>query len=64
MHRGCIAVGEIRCDGCQRLIGHGQQYLLREDEEGNVVRLCTECCLAKGYANYKHEKGEQVLTFL
>lgn len=64
MRRGCIAVGEIQCDGCQRLIVHGQQYLLMEEGEDNLKRLCTDCCLAKGYAQYKMEKGEQVITFL
>lgn len=63
MRQGCIAVGEIKCDGCQRIMEHGQQYLLMEDEEGKKLRLCADCCLAKGYANYKTEKGQRVLTF-
>jgi len=35
-----------------------------EDEEGDTRRYCIECCLKKGYAQYKTEKGEQILTFL
>jgi len=34
-----------------------------EDEEGETARYCVDCCLKKGYAHYKIEKGEQVLTF-
>jgi hypothetical protein len=28
-----------------------------------MKRLCQGCSLDKGYAHYKEEKGEQVLTF-
>jgi hypothetical protein len=34
-----------------------------EEEEGEKSRFCVECCLAKGYAAYVKEKGEEVLTF-
>jgi hypothetical protein len=63
MNRGCVSVGEIQCDGCQRLIEQGQLYLLMEEKEDEKKRLCVECCLTKGYAAYVHEKGEKVLTF-
>ena len=63
MNRGCIAVGEIKCDDCQRLIEQGQRYLLMEEKEDEKTCLCVECCLIKGYAAYVNEKGEQVLTF-
>ncbi|HIE17286.1 MAG TPA: hypothetical protein EYP71_03725 [Dehalococcoidia bacterium] len=63
MNRGCIAIGEIKCDGCQRLIEHGQRYLLMEGDGGEKFRFCVDCCLSKGHAAYVKEKGEQVLTF-
>ena len=66
MDCGCIATGEIRCDGegCHRIIQHGERYLFRqEEEEGEVLHLCIDCCLSKGYANYVEEKGEEILTF-
>ena len=69
MRRGCIATGEIRCDGCGRIIRHPERYLAIQEkdgieaEEGETSRYCVECCLKKGYAHYKEEKGEQVLTF-
>jgi hypothetical protein len=63
VNRGCIAVGEINCDNCRRLIEHGERYLLIEEKEGEKSHLCVDCCLSKGYAVYKPEKGEKVLTF-
>lgn len=63
MRRGCIAIGEVKCDGCQRFIEHGQQYLLVEEEQGKELRLCSDCCSVRGYASYKTEKGKRVLTF-
>jgi len=63
MNRGCVSVGETKCDSCQRLVEQGQRYLLMEEEEGEKSRFCVECCLAKGYAAYVKEKGEEVLTF-
>jgi len=69
MRRGCISSGEIRCDGCQRIIAYPERYLAinEEDgvevEEGKTMRYCVECSLSKGYAHHKVEKGAQVLTF-
>ena len=62
MHRGCIAISEVRCDGCGRIVRHPERYLLMEEEEKTLC-YCVDCCLEKGYAHYKLEKGEQVLTF-
>ena len=62
MRRGCISLGDVRCDDCQRIISHSGHYLIIE-EEGSMKRLCQHCSLDKGYANYKEEKGERVLTF-
>ena len=69
MRRGCISLGEVKCDECQRMIPYPERYLVInekngvEDEEGETARYCVECCLKKSYAHYKAEKGEQVLTF-
>ena len=69
MRRGCVSLGEIKCDGCQQVIPYPDRYLVVEekdgieDEEGETRRYCLECCLKKGYASYKEEKGERILTF-
>jgi hypothetical protein len=67
MRLGCIAIGEIHCDGCGRTVKHPDRYLAIYDEEGveptKVLRYCVECSLSRGYAHYRMEKGEQVLTF-
>ncbi len=69
MRLGCIAIGEIRCDGCGRIIKHPERYLAIYDEEGieseqgKTLRYCVDCCLSRGYAHYRMVKGEQILTF-
>ena len=69
MRRGCVSLGEIKCDGCQKPIPYPDRYLAvneqdgKEDEEGETKRYCIECCLKKDYAHYKEEKGEKILTF-
>ncbi len=63
MRRGCISLGETKCDDCQRVIPYPERYLIVEETGDVVLRLCVDCCLNKGYAGYKQDKGEQVLTF-
>ena len=67
MRRGCIAIGNVRCDECGRTIKSPERYLVMtegDDEEGKMLRYCVDCSLNKGYAQYsKLEKGKQVLTF-
>ncbi len=69
MRHGCIAIGEIHCDGCGRMMRHPERYLAVDEkdgvevEEGETSRYCIDCCLKKGYAHYKEEKGKRILTF-
>ena len=64
MRRGCISLGDIQCDECQRTMSYPERYLLIEEEkEGAVLHLCVDCCLSKGYARYTEDKGQRVLTF-
>ena len=63
MRRGCISLGEVRCDECQHTIPYLERYLIVEEREGVVLRLCVDCCLKKDYAHYKEEKGQEILTF-
>ncbi|MFC1937425.1 hypothetical protein ACFLWY_02550 [Chloroflexota bacterium] len=64
MHRGCISLGEIECDGCHRAIPYLERYLVMEDAEGQMSRVCVECCQKEGYVHHKQEKGKQVLTLM
>ena len=69
MRRGCISLGNIQCDDCHRVIPYLERYLVIDEkdgveaEEGETSRYCVDCCLKKGYARYRMEKGEQILTF-
>ncbi len=62
MRRGCISLGDVYCDDCHHLIPHSERYLLIEEAEDTTLRLCVDCCLKKGYAHYRDERGEQILT--
>ncbi|APV45217.1 hypothetical protein Dform_01902 [Dehalogenimonas formicexedens] len=70
MRRGCISLGNIKCDKCGRIIGYPERYLVVDEKDGeevakgDTVRYCVECALDKGYARYREEKGERTLTFL
>ena len=69
MRRGCIYLGNIQCDDCHRVIPYLERYLVIDEkdgievEKGETLRYCVDCCLKKGYAHYREEKGEQILTF-
>ncbi len=62
MRRGCISLGDIQCTECHHTIPYPERYLIVEEVEG-LIYLCVDCSLNKGYAAYKQDKGEQVLTF-
>lgn len=64
MRRGCIVIGEVICDGCNRCMEHGERYLISDDEENEEIkqRFCADCCLSRKYADFIIEKGEKVLT--
>jgi hypothetical protein len=73
MRRGCISLGNVKCDICNNEIPYPERYLVTDEKdgketdeagEGTSVRYCVKCALEKGYAHYKKDKGEQVLTFL
>ena len=70
MRRGCISLGEIKCAMCGKMVPNAQRYLAVDEETGEeveqggtVARYCVDCCLKKGYADYRMEKGEKVITF-
>ncbi len=69
MRRGCISLGEVRCDICQRVIPYPERYLAvdeengEEVEKGQTIHYCIEDAIKKGYAHYRETKGKMELTF-
>jgi hypothetical protein len=69
LRQGCISLGMIQCDNCKIYIPHGERYLLIDEEDSTETEgakkscYCLNCSLEKGYADYREDKGEQVLTF-
>ena len=63
MRCGCISLGDIQCNDCHRMIPYLKRYLLTEESDGVTLCLCVDCALNRGYAGYRPEKGEQVVTF-
>lgn len=65
MRRGCIAIGVLTCNMCNRSIEHGERYLLleKDGEDSDKERICMDCCLNNSMAAHVIEKGEKVLTF-
>ena len=70
MRRGCVSLGEVKCDTCGRTIPFPERYLAIDEKDGVEVeeggepkRYCVKCALEKGYGAYREEKGERVLTF-
>ncbi len=72
MRRGCISVGQVKCDICGRAIPYPERYLMVDEDEkghevergGKSVRYCIEDALKKKYAHRREIKGETILTFL
>ena len=69
MRRGCVSLGETQCDDCHCIIPYPERYLVIDEEDGveagkgKALRYCVDCCLKRGYAHYKIEKGQRILTF-
>lgn len=69
MRRGCISLGEVKCDVCQHTIPYPERYLAVDEENGvevengDTVHYCVQCALEKGYAHYREVKGDMILTF-
>ena len=38
-------------------------YAIVEADKGETAHYCVDCCLKKGCAHHKMEKGEEILTF-
>ena len=69
MRQGCISLGKVKCDQCGEIIPHSSRYLMTdeeqtdEEENSKPAFYCLKCSQEKGYATYREEKGETVITF-
>ncbi len=63
MRRGCISLGNIKCDGCHRSILYPERYLSLEEEKGKSQTLCMDCCQAKGLVKPGSEKEDADILF-
>jgi len=64
VRRGCIAIGNVECNGCHRPFKYGERYLVTDGEGEEKQRFCTDCCLSRGYITHRTQKGKQIDTFL
>lgn len=69
MRQGCISIGTVECNGCHNVIPYSERYLLIDEEDGEESEggtrssYCLPCSLDRGYAEYREEKNERILTF-
>ena len=69
MRQGCISLGDIQCKECHRIIPHAERYLAIDEEDGTevekgeIAHYCVKCAMQKGYAYYRQDKEDKVLTF-
>jgi hypothetical protein len=63
MRRGCISLGNIKCDSCHRTILYPERYLYVEEEKGKSEVLCMTCCQGKGLVKSGSEKEDAESLF-
>lgn len=61
MRRGCISLGNIKCDKCHCTIPYPERYLFLEETKGVNQTLCVECCEKMGLVKSRTGKGEESL---
>ena len=63
MRRGCISLGNIKCDGCHRNIPYPERYLYLEEKRNKNQTLCMDRCQAKGLVKAGSEKEDAEVLF-
>ncbi len=63
MRRGCISLGNIKCDKCHRTIQYPERYLFCEETQGQAQTLCVNCCKEKGMLKGESEKEDAEMLF-
>lgn len=63
MRRGCISLGNIKCDKCLRNIPYPERYLTLEEVKGQIRILCMDCCKENGMVKAGSPKEDAEILF-
>jgi hypothetical protein len=63
MRRGCISLGNIKCDECHRTIPYPNRYLSIDVDKENSQKLCMDCCIEKGMVKPESDKAGAEMLF-
>jgi hypothetical protein len=63
VRRGCISLGNIKCDVCHRTILYPERYLSIEEPKGKNLTVCMSCCQEKGMVKPESDKEDAELLF-
>jgi hypothetical protein len=63
MRRGCISLGNIKCDECHRTILYPERYLSIEIDKETSKTLCMNCCTEKGLVKPESDKPGAEMLF-
>jgi hypothetical protein len=63
MRCGCISLGNVQCDECNRIIDYLEHYLVTDEVGDPGKHLCLDCAGKRGYVHYRQEKGVRSVTF-
>jgi hypothetical protein len=63
MRRGCISLGNIKCDQCHRTIPYPERYLYQEEVKGKGRMLCINCCQQEGLVKAGSAKEDAEILF-
>jgi len=63
VRRGCISLGNIKCDKCHRTILYPERYLSLDEAKGKNTTLCMDCCQEKGLVKSESDKADSEIIF-
>ncbi len=63
MRRGCISLGNIKCDECHRTILYPERYLSLDEAKGKTRTMCMDCCQEKGLVKPESDKADAEMLF-
>jgi hypothetical protein len=63
VRRGCISLGNIKCDQCHRIIRYPERYLYLEESREKHQILCLKCCQEKGLVKAGSKKEDAEVLF-